>query len=97
MKLIADTNVPLPAHNISDDELVRHVEHYFPDIQGPLKMLLERFTFYAGNKDEMDKMDERSDEIIEREEFLANASKLTFAQKCPNCSSVLRVELAQNS
>lgn len=29
--------------NLTNAELVRHIEHEFPDLDGSLKMLLERF------------------------------------------------------
>ena len=30
--------------NMSNEELAAHIQHQYPNLQGPLKMLLERFS-----------------------------------------------------
>lgn len=41
-----------PASNLSNEELIRLIENEFPNLQGPLKMLQERFAKYFDHVDE---------------------------------------------
>ena len=37
--------------NMTNEELAAHIRHQYPDLQGPLKMLLERFSSKARERD----------------------------------------------
>lgn len=37
--------------NMTNEELAAHIRHQYPDLQGPLKMLLERFSNRAWELD----------------------------------------------
>ena len=37
--------------NMTNEELAAHIRHQYPDLQGPLKMLLERFSNRAQELD----------------------------------------------
>lgn len=41
-----------PANNLSNDELIQLIDNEFPNLQGPLKMLFERFAKYFDHVDE---------------------------------------------
>jgi hypothetical protein len=41
-----------PASNLSNEELIQLIGHEFPNLQGPLKMLFERFVKYFDHVDE---------------------------------------------
>jgi hypothetical protein len=43
MKAKPVAQVPPILGNFSDEELIRHVEHYYPNLNGPLRTLLNRF------------------------------------------------------
>jgi hypothetical protein len=46
------TPVPFAASNLSNDELVRLVEHSYPNLQGPLQALVSRVARTAGTPQE---------------------------------------------
>lgn len=37
------TTIPQLPSNLTNRELVAYVRHYFPDLQGPLRTMLDRF------------------------------------------------------
>lgn len=67
---------PVPS-NYSDEELVRYVEHYFPNLNGALKELLTRF-------------DSHLREVAELRENSVDVLDVSGTCNCPSCGSRLK-------
>lgn len=44
MSTIRFPDVPFTAQHLTDSELVRHVEHHYPNLSGPLRVMFLRYA-----------------------------------------------------
>ena len=54
MKIELASQIGEAPSNLTNEELVSHIRHYFPDLHGPLRMLFERFEAAIDNDFETD-------------------------------------------
>lgn len=63
--------------NLTNEELVSHIRHYFPNLHGPLRMMFERFAHNAAAIDNDFKTDSGND----------------ICGQCPSCGVQLEVNI----
>ena len=63
MKAIETTTRPAISGNFTNAELVRHIEHEFPDLSGSLLILLKRFNDQCDPED-MGRDNEDADIVV---------------------------------
>lgn len=84
--MITVTTKPAPAapSNYSGDELIRHIEHHFPDLDGSLKELLNRFD-RATYRNTFPRVPEIHGEAKNGDTFVV----------CPNCKTKLELDFSE--
>jgi len=63
--------------NLTNEELVSHIRHYFPNLHGPLRMMFERFAHNASAIDNDFKTDNGNE----------------ICGQCPSCGVQLEVNI----
>lgn len=86
MKIKSVAQVPPIIGNFSDEELIRHVEHYYPNLNGPLRTLLNRFESRVYGTPEQVQLEHQAGQLQDLQEGDNEVS-------CPHCGSVLQIDL----
>lgn len=76
MKLTVEQVPPIPS-NYSDAEVAAHVRHYFPNLSGPLKTLLDRFEGHHDTINAVKQAQDNGDMEV----------------SCPHCGTVIGLDL----
>lgn len=90
MKAAAAKPIPFVPSNYSDEELIRHVEHHFPNLNGPLKTLLNRFESRVYGTPEQVQLETEAGQ-------LQDLRDTDYDVQCPHCGSVLQIDLELGS
>ena len=77
MKIELASQIGEAPSNLTNEELVSHIRHYFPNLHGPLRMLFERFAHNAAAIDNDFKTDSGND----------------VCGQCPSCGVKLEVNI----
>lgn len=85
MKVSRVVPPPIPS-NFSDEEVLKHVRHYFPNLSGQLETLVQRFEAL------LDRNDELAQKSASLELFEEDPSVV-----CPECGTRLELDVKGES
>lgn len=83
MKIKSAAQVPPIIGNFSDEELIRQIEHYYPDLDGPLRTLINRFESRVYGTPEQVHLEPQLQDLQE------DGNEVI----CPHCGRVLQIDL----